>query len=199
MLTVDVDMARFTAALRRVKAQSRRSEAEIVNKALKDVGFRAAQFTPKTTAAQIRGELLSGNLLPRLAAASLKKRQGKFTRAEHKEEMQKILRRRTSGVNALRAGWIPAIQRFGGNFRGARLKPGGSASRGTGRPATIGQLSGFIRNSVRTHNHAGRAFGPGEIAVAVTALQRAILHVSNDREVLARKREMAAALRRAKG
>ncbi len=198
-LIVKADMNRFTAALRRVKAQSRRSEAEIVNKALKDVAFRAASFTPKTTAGKIRGELLADNLLARLASASLKKRQGPFTRAEHTAEMQRILKRRTGGVNALRAGWIPAITKFGGNFRGAKMKTGGSASRGTAKPATISHLAGFVRNAVRTTNHAGRQFGPGEIGVAVAALERAIVFVTQDRNTHAAKREMAAALRRAKG
>ena len=52
--TLTCDLTKFRKALANVALASKKPEAEIVNKALKDVAFRSAQFTPKTTAAKVR-------------------------------------------------------------------------------------------------------------------------------------------------
>ncbi len=191
------DMSRFRRVLHLVRATTGKAEAEIVNKALKDVAYRAASFTPKTSVGTIRAALGADNLLAKLASASLKRKQGKFTRAEHRAEMERIGKRRTRGVNALRAGWIPAIQRLGGSFRGAKLNAMGSAAHGTAKAATINHLSGYIQNAVRTTDHVGRQMGAGEIELAVHALDQAITSVTEDRENYAKKK-MREALQKAR-
>jgi len=193
----------FAATLRLVAKVSKKDFVDIVNNALRDVAYRAASFTPKTTASKISQELKSGGLLPRLAALSLNRRLGKnpkcgpkiWGRKEHRREMAAILKRRRSGVNAIRAGWIPAIQQLGGSFRGAALKPGSTASGGIGSPATLSKLHGFIRNTVRDKNATGRVFSAAEIDVAVVALNQAIQFVTV-REIGYAQRKIEATLRK---
>lgn len=76
-VTMKADMKKLHASLKAVKATSRRSFTEIINKALKDVAFRAAQFTPKTKSSAVRAGLRP-KLLSRIAAKSLTAKQGKF-------------------------------------------------------------------------------------------------------------------------
>lgn len=192
MMTIDI--SRFQRSLREVRRVSKRSEAEIVNKALKDVAFRSASFTPKSNAAKIRGELQQNKLAIRLAVATLKKRRGKFNSNDVKDMAARIVKARTSHVSALRAGWIPAIQKLGGNYRGAKLSQSGTAADGTASKATIWRLSGFIRNSIVTKNSKGRT-SAGNITVLKQGLAKAIDFVTNDRETYAATK-MRAALRR---
>ena len=56
-VTLKSDMKKLHASLKAVKETSRRSFTEIINKALKDVAFRAAQFTPKTKSSVVRAGL----------------------------------------------------------------------------------------------------------------------------------------------
>lgn len=185
-----LQMQQFRAALRDVLRATTRTEAEIVNKALKDVAFRSAQFTPKVTRATVIANLKQNGLLPRLAAASCNRKfgQGQWTIAQHRQEMADILKRRGSGVGAVRAGWIPAIQRLGGSYRGAKLRPGSTANDGRAVAATIRNLTGMIENAVVTMDHSGRQYGAGEIPAAVAALQRAVEFVTRDRREYAERR-----------
>jgi len=194
-MKLTADLRAFSAALRKVKEVTRKEEADIVNKALKDVAFRAASFTPKAQASIIRNRLLSDGLLPALASIACNKKYGKnmkgaraWGKAEHAAMMLNILAARRRGIGALRAGWIPAILKFGGKYRGAKLKPGGSASHGTASKATIANLSGFIENAVEVHDHAGRSYTADEIRVATLALQNAVAFVTRDRENYAQRK-----------
>lgn len=178
------------AALKRVMAVTKKTEAEIVNKALKDVAFRSAQYTPKTTASEIKSELKGSGVIYGLAAKSCNKKYGArtWTKPQFNDEVRLILQRRTRGVNALRAGWIPAIRKMGGTFRGANLRANGTASEGLAKPATIEKLEGWIQNSVVTYSAAGKASGAGEIIVAVQAINRAVQSVIVDRLQYAEKK-----------
>jgi len=132
-----------------------------------------------------------------LAAMACNKKFGqkKWSRVQHKEMMAKILKRRKSGIGALRAGWIPAIQALGGSYRGAKLRAG-SASKGTAKKATINNLVGTIKNTVITKNYKGEEQGVGSINIAVDALGKAIRFVINDRQTyLDRKRGIVKVLK----
>ena len=198
-MTMQVDLSKFRAALVAVKNQTKKPEADIVNRAMRDVAFRSASFTPKATASSINSALggKTGRVLAGLAAVACNKKFGvkKWSRVEHKEMMAKILKRRKSGIGALRAGWIPAIQALGGSYRGAKLGSG-SASLGTAKKATINNLVGTIKNAVFTRNHKGEKKGAGSIHVSINALQKAVQFVSKDREAyLDRKRGIATVLK----
>jgi len=197
MINTTANLSRFRAALRAVLMETKKPEAEIVNKALKDVAFRAASFTPKANPAEIRRKLTTGGILPAIAAKACNQKFGKrrWNRAQHQAMMKALLAKKSRGAGAIRAGWIPAITALGGKYRGAKLMPGGSASRGTASRATISRLSGMIRNAVITRNARGREFGGADIAIAVNALDKAIGFVSADREsYLARKRAIGRVL-----
>jgi hypothetical protein len=186
--SLTVDLSKFRAALANVALASKKPHAEVVNKALKDVAFRSAQFTKKTTAAKIRAGLPK-ELVMRLAAASLKKKQGKFTKEELKAAAARILKRRRSGIGGVRAGWIPAILALGGKYRGAKAKPGGSAAKGLAKKAGAFRMAGLIRNAVVTRQFAKNTeTGAGNIPFAVAALRKAIVFVTNDRQAYAERK-----------
>lgn len=195
VISLTADLGDFRAALRKVKVATKKAEADIVNGALKDVAFRAASFTPKTSQARVVSQLTSDGLLPALASMSLNKRVGKNTktakvwgRPQHHAEMLRILAARRRGVNAIRAGWIPAIQSLGGSFRGVKVIPGGSAAQGTAKPATIDNLSGFIVNTVKTMSGSHIVYTADEIAVALAALEKAIVFVTKDKNDYAQRK-----------
>jgi hypothetical protein len=184
------NLRELSSALKHVVAVTKKAEAEIVTKAAKDVAFRAASFSPKANQVRVVRSLKSDNLLPALASINCNKRYGRkqWNRQHHSDEMLRILMARRRGLGALRAGWIPAIQKLGGKYRGAKVFPGGTAARGTAKAATISELSAWILNSVQTKNHEGIAFGTGEIAASVNALNQAVQSVTSDRLQYAEKK-----------
>lgn len=184
---------RFTAALRSVSAVSKKSQAEIVTRACRDVGFRAAQFTPFATPAKIEAELMRDRILVKTASMALNREKGpgKWTRADLVTKANAILKKRRSGTKALRAGWIPGILALGGSYRGAKVKPGGSGAQGTGKKATPTNLRAMIRNSIATISAAGIRTTGGDIPVATRALNQAIEFVSADREIYVAKKRMS--------
>ena len=183
--TLTCDLTKFRAVLANVALASKKPQAEIINKALKDVAFRSAQFTPKTTPAKV-GSSLPRKMLFRMAAKHLKETQGKYTKEELRSTAARIAKRRRSGIGGVRAGWIPAILALGGTYRGAKDKPGGSAKKGTAKKAGAFRMDGLIRNSVITTQFAKRTnTGAGNIDFAVAALRKAIVFVTNDRQAYA--------------
>ena len=198
-MTMEVDLSKFRAALVAVKNQTKKPEADIVNRAMRDVAFRSASFTPKVSASMINSDLggKNGRVLAAVAAYECNKKYGvkKWITIQHKEMMRFILRRRKSGLGALRAGWIPAIQALGGTYRGAKLTAG-SASKGTAKKATINNLVGVIKNSVFTSNYKGEKKGAGSIGVSIDALGKAVRFVINDRQAyLDRKKKITNVLK----
>jgi hypothetical protein len=186
--TLTCDLTKFRAALANVALASKKPEAEIINKALKDVAFRSAQFTPKTTPAKVRSSLPK-EILFRIAAKHLSEKQGKYTKEELRATAARIAKRRRSGIGGVRAGWIPAIMALGGTYRGAKAKPGGSAKKGTAKKAGLFRMAGLIRNSVITTQFATRTnTGAGNIQFAVDALRKAIVFVTNDRQAYANRK-----------
>jgi hypothetical protein len=186
--TLTCDLTKFRAALANVALASKKPEAEIINKALKDVAFRSAQFTPKTTPAKVRSSLPK-EILFRIAAKHLSEKQGKYTKQELRATAGRIAKRRRSGIGGVRAGWIPAIMALGGTYRGAKAKPGGSAKKGTAKKAGAFRMAGLIRNSVITTQFAKRTnTGAGNIQFAVDALRKAVVFVTNDRQAYAERK-----------
>lgn len=187
-MKVSVNLTNFTAAIREVQAVTKKTEAEIVTRAARNVAYRAAQYTPRSSAGRIRSRLRSGNLLARLASSELKREKGRYTQAELASRMRKIEKRRTSNVVAMRAGWAKAITDLGGSFRGARAKPSHSAARGFGKAATVGNLVSTIRNSVVTQSVRGVATGAGDIPFMSEALAQAVDFVTADMREYAKRK-----------
>jgi hypothetical protein len=183
-MTMEVDLSKFRAALLAVKNQTKKPEADIVNRAMRDVAFRSASFTPKVSASTVNSGLggKNGRVLAGLAVVACNKKYGakKWSSLQLKEMMATILKRRKSGLGALRAGWIPAIQALGGSYKGAKLRAG-SASQGTAKKATINNLVGVIKNAVFTSNNKGEKKGAGSIGVSIDALGKAVRFVTDDK------------------
>lgn len=195
MLTLKPNFSRFNRSLQRMKSVSKKTGAEILNKALKDVAFRAASFTPKTTFGKIRGEL-NNDLITKMAVKWLREKGAPFNKNDVKDAKARIFKARMRSIGALRAGWIPAIQKFGGNYRGAKKLQGGSASDGTAIKATPSRLKGMIRNAIVTSSNKGTTHA-AQIPALRRGLLKAIAYVTRDRNREA-KRRMLLALKKAK-
>lgn len=187
-MKVTADLSRFRAAIRHATTLTKKTSAEVVTRTARNVAFRAAQFTPAATAAAIERDLRRDGLLVKLASRNLRMRQGRFTRQEHQQEMARIKRTRKGSTRALRAGWARAIIDLGGSFRGSRLKPNGSASKGFGRKATPHSLTARIRNAIVTGDSFGRKTDAAQIASLYQALNKAVEFVTADMEIYAQKK-----------
>lgn len=185
------DKGRLAAAIRNVMKATKKTEAAVVNRASKNISFRAASFTPKASASEINAGLRNDKIILKLAIIACRNKYGtgkgawgnkQEAQAKIKEEASRIMAKRKRGIGALRAGWIPAIQQLGGNYRGARLNAGSTAAKGTATKATIENLSSVIRNTVMTRNARGTQMGAGDIALAEHALLRAVEFVTDDME-----------------
>jgi len=192
-MTMKADLSKFRAALLAVKNQTKKPEVDIVNKALRDVAFRSASYTPKVSVSTIISTLKGGSknaLLFWLATEACNKKFGvkQWKKKERTKMARAIYRRRKGGVGALRAGWIPAIQALGGSYRGAKLLAG-SASKGTAKKATVGKLVGIIKNAVVTKNFEGKNEGAGTINIAIDALSKAVRFVTTDRQSYLERRK----------
>jgi hypothetical protein len=187
-MNATANLPRFKKAIERAIKETSKTSAEVLTRTARNVAFRAAQFTPSTTATKIQRDLRRNDLLPKLASRNLKRRQGKFTRQEHQMEMQRILTRRRSGARALRVSWAAAIMDLGGSFRGGRPRAGGSAEKGFGRKATPYTLVSHIRSAVVTTNAFGQRTDASDIPMLQTALNRAVEFVTADMEIYAAKK-----------
>lgn len=213
------NLNQFTAALRAVKAATKKTEAEIVTRACRDVAFRAMQFTEKTTAAKITSDIKSkGDMLKRMAIKRLKEKGGiskaglasamssatkrkrgssfvKQWKMEVAEEMKRIINARKSKAAGLRAGWIPAVLDMGGKIRGTREKQNTSARKGFGKKATPTRLQAHIRNTIVGISHDGKITPAEKISVLTEALNKAIAFVASDRENYVRRKMMERTLK----
>lgn len=96
---------------------------EILNRAGKNIAYRAAQFTDFATALDIHNDLFRDeNLIYALTSIRLKKQnRGILPAPEFEKEVQKTLAARIGSSRYLRAAWAEAVEKFGGQFRGKRL------------------------------------------------------------------------------
>jgi hypothetical protein len=219
-MKMQFSMAKLSAALKLVSQETKKAEVDIVNKAVKDVGFRAMQFTPFAEPGLIQAQLYRDKIAIKMAVKRISKRAGRpivntrgtvklgrggsvkthsgLTKAEIAKEAALIIRKAVASSKAMRAGWIPGLRRIGAQVSGgARLKAGGTAAQGTGQKATIGNLTSFIENALFTRSRAtGKRMSIGQIRDAVRALKRAIDVVTSDRFAYARKKAIGKILRK---
>lgn len=205
-------LKQFTASLRAVASASKKPFAEIVNKALKDVAFRAMQFTEYADPGDIRAGLTKDNIALKIAARRVSARAGQqmtdrygnakltksgrarvhktATQSAIRKEAASIIKKRMASSRAMRAGWIPAIKALGGSPRGEKLKQGGSASKGYASKANPSKLSGLIANALVTRSaDSGRKTPVEMLSQAKDGLAKAVSYVTADRNNHARKKE----------
>lgn len=169
------DVSGLIFAFRAYKAATRKDEVTIVNRATRNIAFRASSFTPKGNANKIRRDLMSDpHLRYALTAIILKKRGvGRLPSPQFQKEVDKFVSRRASSANYLRAGWAKAIVDLGGTFRGAKFRGAG----GFGNKAIISRV---IAEVVNTTTHANAASVRGAELIGSEALQKAIAFVAED-------------------
>lgn len=169
------DVSQLIFAFRAYKAATKKDEVEIVNRASRNIAYRASSFTPKGQANKIRRDLMSDpHLRYALTSIILKKRGvGRLPSPQFQKEVDKFVSRRASSANYLRAGWAKAIVDLGGTFRGAKF-------RGAGGFANKAIISRIIAEIVNTTTHSTAASVQGAELIGNEALQKAIAFVSED-------------------
>lgn len=170
-----IDTRQFEKAILEYQKATKKEIPEILNRAGRDVAFRAAGKTPKASQAVIRADLLRDPHLV-YALTSLKlKREGKgiLPSPKFSEEVNKFIALRKSSSGFLRSGWATAIEKLGGHYRGMRTKK----VHGWAKKASIVRFVTEIANTV-----------PGIGKVGEKALAEAVNSVSRDKLSWARKR-----------
>lgn len=173
------NIRQFQAALKEKQRLSGKTASELLNKAARDVVFRAASFTERTTAAKIRAKLMLGGLVFKIAAKRLRGR-GRFTRADVEAEAKRILNTAARAAGSVRASWAPAIIALGGSYRGRRPSPGTESAKGLAKRATPWNLVALVRSSIVTTSGKGRVTGASQIPPLTDGLNRAVAFVTRD-------------------
>lgn len=199
------DKDRWNKSIRDIVVATKKDAPDVVNRALLNVGYRAAEYTPFRSAADIQQELLDNKTALRIVTARLRgkigskvtitrgKRVGqtrtisRVTRKQIGAAATRLIAKRKAGSRVSRVGWFKSIKEMGGNIRGeGKLKPGGSASRGFAVKATIATPEGLIANAV-FGKMKGTARSASQQAM-VNALQRAATRVRRENVAYALKK-----------
>lgn len=118
------DTREFQSALQQYSEATKKDESEILNRAGKNVAYRASQFTPVAEAATIKSGLFADDHLRfALTAMKIKERgMGVLKSPQFAQEVEKFVRSRVASRRYLKAGWAVAIEKFGGTYRGSKFR-----------------------------------------------------------------------------
>jgi hypothetical protein len=177
------NISEFVGALRAYKIASKKDGADVLNHAMKNTAYRAAEFTPVASSSKIRSSLMRDQHL-RYALTSLalkRKGVGKLKSPEFAKEVERFISRRASSARYLRAAYAEAIAQMGGTFRGSKFR----GASGFANKATVGRLISEIVaiTSQPDSNHAR-----GAEAIGIKALQKAVDFVAEDLLIYARSK-----------
>jgi hypothetical protein len=180
---IQFNISEFVGALRAYKIASQKDGADVLNHAIRNVAYRAAEFTPVASVAKIRSSLMADpHLRYALTSIALKKRGvGMLKSPEFAKEVERFVSRRVSSARYLRAAYAEAIIRLGGTFKGSRFK----GASGFANPATVGRLIAEIV-AITSQPDAGHAQSAEDIGIK--ALQKAVDFVANDMLVYAKRK-----------
>lgn len=170
-----IDAREFTRAVQLYEKATQKDEADILNRAGKNVSFRAAQFTPKATGAKIKAELMRDKLAIRILSARRKFRG--MTMQKRSAVTRRFIAARVRSARYVSAGWANAIAAFGGNASRFRVNPKSEAAKGYGIRARANKLVAELANNAR-----------GADRVALSALQDAIDFVAKDMTSFAQRK-----------
>lgn len=171
----------FRKALKTYQKATEKDMAEVLNRAGRNVAFKAMAFTPMTRLQKIRrfepdG---SGTRQSRLfhALATKGNRLGQAKKGRGNQALaEKIFERRGRSRGYIKAGWIEAAKDFGGRPR-KKTFPGGRAAQGYGKKASTFRLEAWLYN-----------FAEGADKVGKVPLNRAMAVVAKDMTNYAYKR-----------
>lgn len=192
----------FNRAIQAVGQATKKDGADIVNRALRNVAFRAMQFTESAEPGKIQAELYRDNIALKMAAAHLAKKvgttkvdrlgntkltrggraqkHGRVTRQQIAAYATRIIKRAINSARAIKAGWIPAVKSTGGSVRSEKQKASGSASKGFAVKATLSRMKGEIVNALVTRDHGRKKTDVSRISQAQAGLNRAVAFVTQD-------------------
>jgi hypothetical protein len=168
-----IDAREFTAALREYQRATKKSEADILNRAGRNVALRSMQFTPKAVAAKIRAELRRNKLAIRILSARRKFKGMSISDRGH--VVKKFISARVRSVRYVAIGWAKALGQLGG--RKISVNPKSKAAKGYAKPATARNLATEIANNSK-----------GADKVGVGALRDAINFVARDMRFYAERK-----------
>lgn len=166
-MKIQYDQKLFQQALREYQRETGKDMVDVLNRAGRNVAFRAAQFTPAATVGKIRADLnREPHLKYALTSIALRKKGiGILPSPQFRKEVEKFVARRVASRAFLRSGWANAVEYLGGTWRGRRVGRGhGYATR-----ASVYRFLTEVANTV-----------PGIERIGVPALKKAIDFVSQD-------------------
>src|SRR5215467_1827253 len=111
-MKIQFDTKLFTKALVEYKKETGKDMVDVLNRAGKNVAFRAAQFTPAATVGKIRADLnREEHLKYALTSIALRKKGiGILPSPRFRKEVERFVARRVASRAFLRSGWAPAIE-----------------------------------------------------------------------------------------
>lgn len=180
------------------KKATKRDIAYILNKKITDVGFKAAQLTPKEDPANIETELRKDKLALKMVTKKLTGKKGttyttrkgkvrtikRVTRRQIALRTRQLISRRKKRTGFMRQGWVASLAAAGLRVNKGKIGAGsfrGKSKLGSGHKATAERPRAMLGNAVY-----GRMKGPNatrgktqmrvalEIATAMVADETAI-------------------------
>lgn len=202
MKSFTMNVPGFSKVLKQYAAATKKELPDVLNRALRNVGFRAAQFTPKDSPAEIEADLLKDKFALKFITSKLRARIGKqfttkkgktrtvqrVTRKQIALATRQFIKRRKRRTGFLRAGWVAALISAGlktSGLSGNLLADSKSKNAiGSGVLATVNTLRASLSNGVWS-----RLGGKSKARTAVAmqqALQRAMAFVAKDMDTFAK-------------
>jgi hypothetical protein len=175
---IQLDTREFEQALRDYEKATQKDMADILNRAARNVAYRAAQNTPVANKAEIKSYLFRDEKL-RYALTSIalrKKGVGVLKSPQFKKAVERFVAHRLGSSRYLRAMWKPAIEKFGGTFRGAAPK-GGNEGYGIKAVDNIAEIFAEIGAIISQPDEKHAA---GAEDIGLKALQDAVDFVAED-------------------
>lgn len=184
----------FDAAIALYKEATKKDMSDVLNRALRNVGYKAAEFTPKKEKDQIEIELWTDKIGLKFITKKLRARIGqtfqtkkgknrtvrRVTRKQIAKATREFIKRRMKRTGFLRAGWVAALVNAGlkvSGLWGAIIKDSKSTL-GSGKQATPKKLTARLGNGVW-----GRLNGKSAAVIRGVmqgALRRAMSYVAKD-------------------
>lgn len=175
----------FVFALRAYKAATKKDEVDILNRAARNVAFRAASFTPKASAATVRSGLMKDpHLRYALTAIALRKRGiGALKSPEFAKEVARFVSRQASSAGYLRAAYAKAIEQLGGTFRGSKFKGADGFANKAKITALIAEIVAIVSQPDAAHAASAEVIGKRAIDEAVQFVAADMLNYAQQKLV----------------
>lgn len=182
-MKMDLDVRQFHRALKEYGEATGKDGAEVLNRAGRNVAYRAAQFTPIAPVARIKRAIMADpHLRYALTSIALKKRGvGVLKSPQFAKEVEALVGRRLASSRYLRSAWRAAVEKMGGTFRGSKK------FKGAGGGATPATLHSLLTELVAQVSEPDSKRARSAEDVLIKPLQEALDFVAKDMENFAQK------------